>query len=474
MSRGQRLSALDNSFLQLEGWATHMHVGACAVFEGTAPAYADLLATIEARLQLLPRYRQRLASVPLGQGRPVWVDDPQFRLPFHVRHTALPRPGSDEQLRRLAARIFSQALDRGRPLWELWLIEGVAGGRFALLSKTHHALVDGVSGLDIASVLFDTGPEPLPLRAPPQPWAPGPLPSAAQLLADALVERATRPAAVLDGLGELLRGPRGPGAVLGRAGSALSGLGALTWAGLDPAPRSPFNVPIGPHRRFTWVDASLAEFREVKRGLGTTLNDVVLAAVASALGRYMRRHELETEALVLKALVPVSIRDPSERGVLGNRIAAMWAPLPVDAGDPLERVRVIARAMAGVKRSGQAVGAQALTELAGFASPNLVAQATRLQTRQRLFNLVVTNVPGPQTPLYILGRRLLAIYPMVPLAANTALGVAVLSYDGRLNFGLNADYDALGDVELLAADLREAIAEIVRAAGTPASAPASA
>lgn len=470
VSHGQRLSALDNSVLQLERGVTHMHVGACAVFEGTPPAYADLLATIEARLQLLPRYRQRLASVPLGQGRPLWVDDPQFRLPFHVRHTALPRPGSDEQLRRLAGRIFSQALDRGRPLWELWLIDGLAGGRFALLSKTHHALVDGVSGLDIASVLFDPGPEPQPPPSTaPRTWAPRPLPSAAQLLADALLERATRPTAALDGLGSLLRGPRG---VLSRAGAALSGLGALTWAGLDPAPRSPFNVPIGPHRRFTWVDASLTEFREVKRVLGTTLNDVVLAAVAGALGRYMRRHELDTEALVLKALVPVSIRDPSERGVLGNRIAAMWAPLPVGSGDPLERVRVIAEAMAGVKRSGQAVGAQALTELAGFASPNLVAQATRLQARQRLFNLVVTNVPGPQTPLYILGRRLLAIYPLVPLAANTALGIAVLSYDGRLNFGLGADYDAFGDLEVLADELRESIAEIVQAAGTlaPASA----
>jgi diacylglycerol O-acyltransferase / wax synthase len=454
---GSRLTALDHSFLQLEGQATHMHVGGCAVFEGPAPAYTDLVATVESRLHLVPRYRQRLATVPLGQGRPVWVDDPQFRLPFHVRHTALPRPGRDQQLRRLAGRIFSQALDRGRPLWEMWLIEGLSDGRFALLSKTHHALVDGVSGVDIASVIFDSEAAPAPGRAP-RPWAPRPLPSSAQLLADAMVERATQPAETISTIGALARGPR---SLLTRAGSAVAGLGALTWAGLDPAPRSLFNVPIGPHRRFTWVEASLDDFRAVKREQETTINDVILTAVAGGLGRYMRRHEVDTDELVLKALVPVSVRDPVDHGVLGNRIAAMWAPLPVGVSDPLARLRLVAEAMTSVKRSGQAVGAQALTELAGFASPTLVAQAARLQTRQRLFNLVVTNVPGPQQPLYLLGRRMHAVYPLVPLAANTALGIAVLSYDGRLNFGLNADYDALADLELLAADLAAAITEIV-------------
>ncbi len=458
MSYGSRLTALDHSFLQLEGQSTHMHVGGCALFSGPAPAYPDMVAAVQARLHLVPRYRQRLAAVPLGQGRPVWVDDPHFRLPFHVRHTALPRPGSDAQLRRLAGRIFSQALDRGRPLWEMWLIEGLSDGRFALLSKTHHALVDGVSGVDIASVMFDTEPDPQPARAP-RPWAPRPLPSSAQLLADALVERATQPAEAVTALEAIARGPRG---LLRRAGAAVAGLGALTWAGLDPAPRSPFNVPIGPHRRFTWVEASLEQFRQVKRERQATINDVILAAVAGGLGRYMRRHELVTDGLVLKALVPVSVRDAADHGVLGNRIAAMWAPLPVGIEDPFERLQQIAGAMTAVKRSGQAVGARALTELAGFASPTLVAQASRLQARQRLFNLVVTNVPGPQQPLYLLGRRMQAIYPLVPLAANTALGIAVLSYDGRLNFGLNADYDALADLEALASDLSAAIDEIAQ------------
>lgn len=458
MSQGSRLSALDHSFLQLEGQVTHMHVGACAIFDGPAPAYTDLVATVETRLHLVPRYRQRLATVPLGQGRPLWVDDPQFRLPFHVRHTALPRPGSETQLRRLAGRIFSQALDRGRPLWELWLIEGLGDGRFALLSKTHHALIDGVSGVDIASVIFDSEPDPTPVRAP-RPWAPRPLPAAAQLLADALMERATQPAEAMTTIGALARGPR---SLLTRAGSAVAGLGALTWAGLDPAPRSPFNVPIGPHRRFTWLEASLDELKDVKRAQQATLNDVILAVVAGGLGRYMERHEFATEELVLKALVPVSVRDPADHGVLGNRIAAMWAPLPVGVHDPRERLALISAAMKGGKSSGQAVGAQALTELVGFASTTLVAQAARLQARQRLFNLVVTNVPGHQQPLYLLGSRMQAIYPLVPLAANTALGIAVLSYNGHLNFGLNADYDALPDLELLASDLEAEIAEIVQ------------
>jgi diacylglycerol O-acyltransferase len=436
VSHGDRLSGLDASFLHLEGSGTHMHVGACAIFEGHAPAYGDLVQTLAARLHLVPRYRQRLAFVPLEQGRPVLVDDPQFRLPFHVRHTALPEPGTDAQLRRLVGRIFSQALDRGRPLWELWLIEGLRDGRFAMLSKTHHALVDGITGIDIASVIFDPGPESPPIEPPAGPWVPRPVPTPAQLLADAWIERATAPGDVARTVRAVSSGPR---ELAMRASSALAGLGALTWTGLEPAPRSPFNLPVGPHRRVTWLDATLTGFREVKAALGGTINDVVLAAVAGALGAYMRRHDLETNDLVLKALVPVSVRPRGRHAAPGNRIAAMWAPLPVGVSDPVERLAVVSDAMADVKRSGQAVGAHVLTELSGFASPTLVAQATRLQTRQRMFNLVVTNVPGPQLPLYLLGRRLQAIYPLVPLAANTALGIAVISYDGGMGFGLNAD-----------------------------------
>jgi diacylglycerol O-acyltransferase len=465
-----RLTGLDSSFLHLERDAAHMHVAGCMVFEGTAPSYEELAEQIVARLHLVPRYRQRLAFVPLNQGRPVWVDDPHFNVAFHVRHTALPSPGGEEQLKRLAGRVFSQALDRSRPLWELWLVEGLSDDRFALLSKTHHALVDGISGVDIATVLFDSSPDPMPVPGPEHEWIARPLPSRAQLLADALVERATVPAEIARGVRATLRGPR---QVAGRIGSAIGGVSAIARAGLQVAPSSPFNVRIGPHRRFTWVRGELGQFKTVKNALGGTVNDVVLASVAGALGRYLRLHGEPTDDLVLKAMVPVSVRADIERGALGNRVAAMWAPLPVGMIDPVQRLLTISREMDGIKDSGQAVGAQVLTELTGFASPTIMAQAARLQARQRLFNLVVTNVPGPQFPLYMLSRQLEAMYPMVPLAENQALGIAIMSYNGQLNFGLNADYDAIGDLEVLADELRASIVELAAAAGqSPGSDPA--
>ena len=464
MANKDRLTGLDSSFLHLEGDTAHMHVAGISVFEGDAPAYDELIEAIEARLHLVPRYRQRLAFVPMNQGRPVWVDDPHFKVRYHVRHTALPRPGGDEELKRLAGRVFSQALDRSRPLWELWLVEGVAGGRFALLTKTHHALVDGVSGVDIATVLFDTSPDPLPVAPPEQEWVAEPLPSAAQLLADALLERATVPGEVARGVRATLRGPR---AVASRVGRAAGSVGALAWSGLRAAPTSMFNVRIGPHRRFTWVEADLGQFKAIKNSLGGTVNDVVLAVVAGALGSYMRLHGSSTDDVSLRAMVPVSVRADIERGALGNRVAAMWAALPVGVTDPVQRLDIVSAEMKDVKQSGQAVGAEILTHLSGFAPPTIMAQAARLQARQRLFNLVVTNVPGPQFPLYLLGHELEAIYPMVPLAENTALGIAILSYNGQLNFGLVGDFDALSDVEVLADELRSSIEELAAAAGAP-------
>jgi len=471
MANKDRLSGLDSSFLHLERDATHMHVAGCAVFRGKAPAYDELVDAISSRLHLVPRYRQRLAFVPCDQGRPVWVDDPHFNITYHVRHTALPKPGDDDELRRLAGRAFSQALDQTRPLWELWLVEGLAGDRFALLSKTHHALVDGVSGVDIATVLFDSSPDPMPVAPPEQEWIARPLPTNAQLLADALLERATAPGEIVRSVRRALRGPR---QIANRVGEALVGAGAMTWAGLRAAPPSPFNVRIGPHRRFTWVSGDLARFKMIKDVLGGTVNDVVLTVVSGALGRYMRLHGDAAADVELKAMVPVSVRADMERGALGNRVAAMWAPLPVGLTDPVERLRTVSTAMSAIKESGQAVGAQVLIGLSGFAPPTIIAQAARLQARQRLFNLVVTNVPGPQVPLYVLGRELEALYPMVPLAENTALGIAIMSYNGQLNFGLTADYDAMADVETLADELRSSIEELAAAAeaeGGPAPRP---
>jgi diacylglycerol O-acyltransferase / wax synthase len=462
VSKPDRLTALDTGFLHLERSGAHMHVAAIFVFDGAPPAYDELVGAIEARMHLVPRYRQKLAHVPLGQGRPVWVDDPHFNARYHLRHSALPAPGSDEQLKNLAGRLFALPLDRTKPLWELNLVEGLDGGRFAVISKTHHALVDGVSGVDITSVIFDTSPEPTPVGADARAWLPRPEPTEAELLADALLERATVPAEAARGVRALTRAPRH---AIARAGEWLVGVGAMAWAGLSPAPATPFNVPIGPHRRYTWVDADLARFKAIKNELGGTLNDVVLAAVTLALGRFLRRRGEPTEGLVLRAMVPVSVRADGQRGALGNRVAAMWAPLPVGDEDPLAVLTEISEAMRGLKESGQAVGAQALTSLADFAPPTIMSQAARLQSRQRFFNLVVTNVPGPQIPLYLLGRHLQAFYPVVPLAHHQALGIAIMSYDGRLGFGLLGDYDAMPDLEALAGDLDKAIASLSRAAG---------
>jgi WS/DGAT/MGAT family acyltransferase len=448
-----------------------MHVAAVMTFDGEPPAYEELVEAIEGRLHLVPRYRQRLAFVPLGQGRPRWVDDPHFNARYHIRHTALPAPGGDEELRRLAARVFGQRLDRNKPLWEVWLVEGLDGGRFGLLSKTHHALVDGVSGVDIVSVLFDTSAQPRGTAPPATAWLPRPVPSSSELLAEALLERTTVPGEALRGARALTRRPRH---VVGRLAGGLQGLGAMAWAGLNPAPKTPLNVTIGPHRRYTWVDADLGRFRAIKSSLGGTVNDVVLTAVTLALGRWLRDRGEPTEDVVLKAMVPVSVRAEAERGALGNRVATMWAPLPVGIRDPADAFDAIHDAMKGLKESGQAVGAETLTQLADFAPPTIMSQAARLQSRQRFFNLVVTNVPGPQIELFLLGRPMRGLYPVVPLALNQALGIAIMSYNGRLGFGLLADFDALPDLDEIAGNLEGAIDDLARAAGVqdgPASTP---
>ncbi len=439
-----------------------MHVASVMVFEGQAPTLKQLVEHIQGRLHLVPRYRQRLAFVPFGQGRPVWADDPHFNAYYHIRHTALPKPADDAALKRLAGRLFSQRLDRSKPLWEMWLVQSMSGGRFALIAKTHHALVDGISGVDITTVLFDTAAEPVP-SSPPTPWSAKPLPGQAKLLGEALVERSTVPAEMARGARALLRAPR---RAVSQVKDGLTSVGATTLAGINaPAPPSPFNVDIGPHRRYTFVDAQLAEFKAIKDSLGGTLNDVVLASVSLALGRYLRSHGHDTEGLELKAMVPVSVRSKAQRGALGNQVAAMWAPLPVGVENPAEALRKISTAMEDLKRGGQAVGAQVLTNLAGFAPPTILSQAARLQARQPFFNLVVTNVPGPQFPLYLLSRRLLVLYPVVPLAQRQALGIAVMSYDGHLGFGLLGDYDALPELDEIAGELEAAITSLARAAG---------
>src|SRR3954451_18742409 len=454
-----RLSPLDASFLHFEDASSHMHVACALIFEGEAPDYEDVLRHVDERLHLVPRYRQRLAEVPLGQGRPKWVDDEHFDLRYHVRHTALPAPCSEYELQVLAGRVFSQQLRRDRPLWEMWLVEGLEDDRFAILSKTHHALVDGISGLDILSVLFsdeaDRGGA----------WTPKPAPSSMQLLGEALAERATRPFEMVRGARALLRAPRQ--AAEQALGTAV-GAGALAWAGLQPAPEAPYNAGIvGPDRRFTWVRGSLDDLKAVKNELGGTVNDVVLTIVAQALRRHLLRRGEDIDDLVLKAFIPVSVRGEDARGgeTLGNQVAGMIAPLPLGCSDPEECLHMISESMSGLKDSGQAVGATALTDLTGFAPPAVIRQASQLITRQRFINLVVTNVPGPQVPLEFAGRELTDIFPMVPLGRNLAFGVAIVSYNGTMNFGLVGDFNVIPDLDDVAADFTEALREIRAAAG---------
>jgi diacylglycerol O-acyltransferase / wax synthase len=464
-----RLSAVDASFLAQEKQSSHMHVGALATFDGPPPDRADFCAHLEARLRLVPRYRQKLAFPPLEAGRPFWVDDPSFNLDYHVRHTALPKPGSDEQLRDLLGRIFSQRLDRSKPLWELWIVHGLEGGHFALISKTHHALVDGVSGVDIATVLFDLSPVPAEVETD-EIWTPQPEPSEAELVAEGVMGLVRTPFSLA---GQAVGALQHPGETIERLREAAEGVGEVVWAGMNPAPDVPLNVPIGPHRRVRWVESRLADFKEIKNALGGTVNDAVLTVVAGALRRWLGDRGVRTEGLDLRALVPVSIRGEDERGALGNRIAAMRGPLPVYVDDPVERLSVVRRGMGELKESKQALGAEVIAGLQDFAPPTLLAQASRLNFSTRLFNLIVTNVPGPQFPLYLLGREMEQIVPIAFLPENHALAIAIMSYNGKVDFGLLADYDAMPDVDSLASLLEESLDELLKAARRTAKAAAS-
>jgi WS/DGAT/MGAT family acyltransferase len=455
-----RLSAVDASFLHQERQASHMHVGALVIFEGPPPAREEFAAHIESRLHLVPRYRQKLAFPRFEMGRPFWVDDPSFNLDYHVRHTALPEPGGVDQLRGLAGRIFSQRLDRSKPLWEIWLVQGLEDNRFALISKTHHALVDGVAGVDLATVLFDLSEVP-PEPADPEPWEPAPEPSDAELVAEGVRGLVKAPSALA---GRALDALQHPGSAIDEAREAAAGLGEVVWAGMNPAPDVPLNVEIGPHRRLWWVRSSLDDYKAVKNALGGTVNDVFLAVVAGALGRWLRARGIRTEGLELRGLVPVSIRSKDESGKLGNRIASMRGPLPVYAHDPVERLRIVREAMADVKESKQALGAEVIANLEDFAPPTLLAMASRINFSTRLFNLIVTNVPGPQFPLYLLGREMLELVPVAFLPENHALAVAAMSYNGQLELGLLADYDAMPDLADLGGYLEDSLAELLEAA----------
>lgn len=467
---GERLSSVDAAFLEMERPSIHMHVGGLLVFDAPprlpddaeGSRFARFLALVRSRLHLVPRYRQKLLHPPLGVGTPVWVDDPDFDLSYHVRHAALPKPGTMAQLTEYSARILSRPLDRDRPLWETYVIEGLEDGRFAILSKSHHAMIDGLAGMDIATVMLDATPDASDDLPDPAPWAPQPTPSPTDVAIETVRDLASSPREAVRATRRLVQAPARSAA---RATQVGRGVVSVARANLARrAPRSLLNQPPGPHRRLAVQRIPLADVKAIKDAFGTTVNDVVLATVADATGRYLRSRGARTDKLWLRVMVPVSTRDRTGTHALGNRVVSVFVDLPMFEMDPVERLRICHDAMAEVKSSHHAVGAGFLIGLGQFAPPTIHAMASRAASHSRLFNFLVTNVPGPQEPIYCLGARLLGFFPFTPLSGTQSYAVGLTSIDGWLNFGLIADYAALPDLERVTGFLVDAVAELGRSA----------
>jgi diacylglycerol O-acyltransferase len=452
----QRLSPQDASFLHLEDAVSHMHIGAIAIMESPPPTYEEVAGRVLANLPGVPRYRQAVHHVPLALGRPVWVDDPHFNLRYHLRRTALPHPGGDEELRLLIGRVMSQQLDRHKPLWEMWVVEGLSERRWALVTKVHHSMVDGVSGAELLSAILDEQPDPEP--AAPDDWRPERAPSGRELAVRALARRALSPVGAVR---SLLRSPRAAAALAGETAQGL-----LTMTGiLRPPEASTLNGPIGPHRRWDWARSELSDVKLVRSVLGGTVNDVVLTAIAGGFRELLASRGEGTDRVV-RTLVPVSVRSPEEQGEYNNRVSAIFADLPVGIADPAERLAAVRRQMEHLKHSHEAVAGDVLVEMSGFAPAMLLSIALRTATHvpQRSVNTVTTNVPGPQRPLYVAGRRMLECFPYVPLGGHVRVGVAIFSYDGRLTFGVTGDYDRAPDIEVLCAGIERSMSELADAA----------
>ena len=479
-----RLSPLDASFLHIEDTdrTVGMHIGSTAVFEGPPPDQDTFARTVESRLSLVPRYRQRVETVPFGLGRPVWVDDVDFALDYHMRRTALPAPGGEAELQRLVARLMSQRLDRTKPLWEMWIVEGLADGQWAMVSKVHHCMVDGISGVELLAVMLDLTPEPPDLPDPANGdvarWDPEPAPSRADLALRTVGELATSQYEQLRVVGSMVRQPR---RLLEPAGEVVAGLRSL--AGLARPAASALSGPIGPHRVVAWAETDLAAIKQVRAALGGTVNDVVLTAITGGFRTLLLSRGEDTTDRVVRTLVPVSVRSAradsgaaAHDGTFDNKVSAMFAELPVSLADPIEVLGVTRRQLGDLKESKQAVAGEALTSLSGFAPPVLLGLgmrvASRVVTRGGNLHTVTTNVPGPQLPLYSCGRQLLRAYPYVPIAAPLRIGVAIFSYNGTVTFGITGDHDVSSDIGVLAAGITTAISDLRAAAA--AAAPAAA
>jgi diacylglycerol O-acyltransferase len=474
-----RFSPLDASFLHIENEVSHMHLGAILVFEGPPPTYEAFSSTVAAKLSRVPRFRQVVRTVPLHLGRPVWVDDRHFNLGYHLRHTALPSPGGMPELRRLVGRVMGQQLDRSRPLWEMWMVEGLEDGEWALISKTHHAMVDGVSGADLLASILDVTVE--VDRSGDVPWAPTPAPSRPELAGQAMVEMARSPFEQARALRRMTRLPR-------RAVHEVADVAAGVWATaglIRPRPGSSINGPLGPHRRWVTADTTVADIKTVRRAFGGTFNDVVLAAITQGY-RDLLLGRGESVERPLRTMVPVSVRARNDRGMAvgdgdtANKVSAIFADLPVGLDDPVAALGSISAQMQGLKDSRQAMAGEALTSLGGFAPPMLLAIGGRLGTRlslQRQVNTLTTNVPGPQIPLYAVGRRMVRSYPYAPLGIGLRVGTAIFSYDGKVTFGVTADFDTNADIEVLTDGITAGMKALVAAAerrpgGEEAPAPA--
>ena len=457
---GERLSTLDSSFLYLEEPDTPMHVGGVLILEKLPGGVEALAALIEARLSLVPRYRQRVAEVPGHLAGPVWVDDPEFDIDFHVRRSGLPRPGSEPQLLDLVSRLMSRPLDRTRPLWEAYLIEGLTDSRVAVVTKTHPALVDGLSAIDIGQVLLDVAPD-APAPEPVE-WRPGRMPTGRQLLVEALDEYVRRPSSVLETARGAVTDVR---STVARMSGMAGGLLRTARSTVLPAPNSPLNTAIGRQRRVAVARAELADVKRIRKRYGGTVNDVLLTVVTGALREWLlSRGEPVVAGTSVRALVPVSLQDDETSG--GDRVSSFLVDLPVGEPNPRVRLTRLSYAMRGVAAHGQSVSADNLIALTGFAPSTLHALGARAARglSRRLFNLVVTNVPGPQLPLYAAGSRMLEVFPFVPLARGQGLSIGMTSYNGRVFFGLNADRDGVGDVDVLADLIEQEVGELVESA----------
>jgi diacylglycerol O-acyltransferase len=463
-----RLSVMDNTFLLSETPTTPMHVAAIEIFEAGPLQTADggidigmIRAAYAANLHRIPRYRQKLLWIPI-ENRPVWVDDPDFNLDYHVRHVSLPRPGGEDELRHVASRILANHLDRRRPLWEIWVVEGIEHGRFAIIAKTHHCMVDGSAGVEAAQLLLSPSPD--AEIGEPEPWRPRAIPTRQQLAVDEAWRYATLPLRALRGLAEFREEAEDVGAEIGARARALRDFFSST---TSLASDTPINGPLGPHRRFDWLNMALADVKEVRRKLECTVNDVFLATVTGACREYLRDRGVRLDDIVFRASTPVSLRSEDDHSQSGNRVSSWFVDLPVAEVDRRAQVDAIHEETQRLKESRQAMGMDMLMAAAEFAPSGILALGAGMASGP--VNIIVTNVPGPQFPLYMLGGRLLAMIPQVPLIENIGLGIALMSYDGGVFWGFTADYDLVPDLDHFIDLIERSFADLAAAAGVEIS-----